>query len=255
MGAMAWLDVVVVLAAGLGTMRAAIDRGDLDEAARQGMLAGPAVVEAGLAAPDRPARLAAIAAAPRVTSANPGAIELLDALATAAAGPDRRVAIPAARAAVEIAHKFTRRDLPDDIAPDDVASWRGRWAALAADRDRWIELRVAALEVVVTLGGAQELAAALGDPDPAVRLAAIANVPAPVPASLRNALAATVRKDTSEAVALAAAATLCGDLVRDPPAPILDALGDAGRERIRALLAGPGPRHAKTDARRCIATR
>lgn len=251
---MTWLGAVVVAAAGLASMRAAIDRGDVDEAARQGMLAGPTVVEAALHEPDRPAQLAAIAAAPHVTSA----IELLDALAEVAAGPDRRVAIPAARAAVEIARAFGRHDRPDDIAPDDVATWRRRWAELAGDRDRWIELRVLAADTAAALdrtGSGVDLATALADPDPAFRRAVIANVPVPVPAAARAPLAAAVVKDGDRAVALAAAATLCADLAHDPPGPVLGALGTAGLARIRALVAGKGPRHQLRDARRCLARR
>ncbi|MBA3391591.1 MAG: hypothetical protein H0T89_03050, partial [Deltaproteobacteria bacterium] len=60
---MSWLSVVLASVAGLASMRSAIERGDVDEAARQGMLAGPVVIEEALAAPDRPARLAAIVAA------------------------------------------------------------------------------------------------------------------------------------------------------------------------------------------------
>src|SRR5688572_9834599 len=127
-----WLPLPLLLAS-LATMRAAIERGDVDEAARQGVLAGPVVVEAALAAPDRAARLAAIAAAPSVE----GRFELLDALATAAAGPDRRTAIPAARAARTIAGELARHELPDDLAPADVLAWRAVWAELALRRDRW----------------------------------------------------------------------------------------------------------------------
>jgi hypothetical protein len=59
-----WLSMIAAGAAGLAAMRAAIDRSDLEEAARQGALAGPATIEQALAAPDRAARIAAIAAAP-----------------------------------------------------------------------------------------------------------------------------------------------------------------------------------------------
>src|SRR3954471_2490664 len=97
---------LLVLAAGIASMTAALDRGDIDEAARQGALAGPAVVEKALAAKLAPGktttaqartmRLAAIAAAPITEDA----AELLPDLAELAAGPDRRTAIPAARAAI-----------------------------------------------------------------------------------------------------------------------------------------------------------
>ncbi|HEX7836134.1 MAG TPA: hypothetical protein VF469_01660, partial [Kofleriaceae bacterium] len=63
---MSWIQVIVTAAAALAAMRAAIERGDLDEAARQGALAGPAVVERALASRDRRIQLAAIAASPIV---------------------------------------------------------------------------------------------------------------------------------------------------------------------------------------------
>src|SRR5690242_21550552 len=109
MGALQIMSLIylVIAAAGIASMRSAMERGDVDEAARQGVLAGPAVIEEALAAPDRAARLAAIAAAPDAS----GRAELLDALATAASGPDRRSAVPAARAARTIARELAEREL------------------------------------------------------------------------------------------------------------------------------------------------
>jgi hypothetical protein len=239
-----WSLVVVV--AGLATMRAALDRGDIDEAARQGVLAGPVVIEQGLAAPDRPARLAAIAAAPHATDR----LELLEALAAVAAGPDRRTALPAARAARAIARDSRSRDLPDDLAAEEVAGWAAQWRALAADRERWIELRVIALDVATTLDPSTTLD--FTDPDPAFRRAAIAVVPMPVPVTLRGPLATVVAKDTDPVVALAAAATLCADLAVDQAKPVLDALGPAGLDRIKSLVTSAGPKVQLRDAARCL---
>ena len=244
-------------------MRAAIDRGDLDEAARQGALAGPAVIEQALAAPDRAARLAAIAAAPTATELPAGRAELLDALARAAAQPDRRTAIPAARAAREIARSLLGHarpagadaDLPDDLAPADVAEWRAAWAELAARTDRWIELRVLALDTAAALdpgGTGVELVAALADRDPAYRRAAVALVPMPVPAALRGALAGAVVNDADAAVALDAAAVLCADLAVDPPRPVQGALGAPGLAKLRALVTAGGPAAAIRNASRCL---
>lgn len=263
--------MIVAGAAGLAAMRAAIDRGDVEEAARQGALAGPAAIEQALAAPDRAARLAAIAAAPSAGELPAARAELLPALARAASGPDRRTAIPAARAAREIARSLlgharppgAAAELPDDLAPDDVAAWRAEWAQLAAQRELWIELRVLALDTAAALdpggaggpggsGGAGELGAALADPDPAFRRAAIALVPMPVPPPMRAALAGAVARDADAGAALDAAAALCGDLVADPPRPILDALGAQGLARIRTLALG-APRPAARAAARCLA--
>jgi hypothetical protein len=239
----------IALTAGLGTMRVAIDRGDVEEAARQGMIAGPSTIAKALAAPDRPARLAGIAAAP-ISADREG---LLEPLAKLAADPDRRTAIPAAIAARQIARELAKRtDPPDDISTDDIVTWRTAWVALALDRDRWIELRVLALDIAAALqrgpGVGIPLDHALADPDPAFRRAAIAVVPAPVPPLMRAPLAATVIKDIDAGVALAAAAALCGDLAIDSPQPVLDALGTAGIERIRSLVA----RDSNRDAKRCL---
>ena len=193
------------------------------------------------------------------------------ALARAAAGPDRRTAIPAARAAREIARSLagagTSVELADDLAPDDLAQWRDTWAAIATNHERWIEVRVAALDTAAALdrairaaGGAHregvgiDLGAALGDPDPAVRAAAVMNVPAPVPTALRPSLATAVVKDTDDRVALAAAQALCFDLADEPPEPTLDALGEPGLARLRSLATATGtPRAALTELAYCLA--
>ena len=272
---MSWLHLVALGAAGLASMtafpdgmRSAIEAGDVDEAIRQGQLAGPANVERGLAAPERAIRLAAIAAAPSVE----GRAELLVALADAAAGPDRRSAIPAAISARAIARELQRAaerdELSDDHAAADLVAWRDAWSRSANDRERWIELRVIALDVTAALDAAiagararegqpdvtadlgVPLAEALSDPDPAFRRAAVNVVPVPTPAALRDVLAQTVIGDADPLVALAAAQALCADLVADPPAPILDALGEPGLARIRALVKlDDAP---VRDARRCL---
>lgn len=158
---------LLVLAAGIVSMTAAFERGDLDEAARQGALAGPAVVEKALASQRRSTQLAAIVAAPTTEDR----AELLPALADVAAGPDRRTAIPAARAARTIARELASHDLPDDLAPEDLAVWRARFEAIAKDGDHFIEVRLAALDVADALGGFDR-AAFVSDPDPLIRAAA-----------------------------------------------------------------------------------
>ncbi len=160
-----------VLAAGVASMTAALDRGDLDEVARQGALAGPSVVERALASHDRVAQLAGIVAA----SAVEDRVELLPALARVAATTDRRIAIPAARAALTIARAFGQRERPDDIAPDDVEDWRASFEALARSSTHLVETRVLALETAHALARDQlgfDLAPMLADPDPDVALGA-----------------------------------------------------------------------------------
>jgi len=257
---------LVVLAAGLAAMRSAVEHGDFDEAARQGALAGPAVVERALAATDRTTQLAGIAAVAVVEDR----FELLPPLARVAGGADRRTAIPAARAARDIARELARsRALGkqgDDLATEDVATWRAAWTELAMRRDRWIEVRVLALDIAAALAAAEggapapepevgfDLAAALADPDPAVRREAVAVVPVPVPAAARMPLAGAVLGDRDTAVALGAAQALCGDLAGDPPAPVLAALGASGLARIRALVVEPhAALGAVVAAARCLA--
>ena len=199
-------------------MKAAIDHHDLDEAARQGMLAGPAIVLHALRDHDRPAQLAGIAAAPQVEDR----AELLGPLAKLAGGPDRRTAIPAARAALQIARKLA---LPiDDVATEDLAAQHDAWLALATRPERWIELRVIALQVAAALGDVP----LASDPDPAIRLAAVELQPTPAPASLRPALAALVATDVDDRVAVAAAQVLCLDHA-------FDALDPPGVQRLATL--------------------
>jgi hypothetical protein len=158
-------------------MTSAMQRGDRDEAARQGMLAGPGVVERALASPMRATRLAAIAAAPSVEDR----AELLAALALTAGGPDRRTAVPAARAARTIARELAGHELPDDLAPADVESWRAAFEAIGRDRAHFVEVRVLALDTARWLAHATDRSAAgfdfaalAADPDPDVAAAAAA---------------------------------------------------------------------------------
>lgn len=243
---MSWL----LAAAGLAAMTQAFARGDLDETMRQGELAGPAVVEQALAAHDRATVLAGIAAAPAVTDA----AELLPALARVASGPDRRTAVPAAGAARTIAHALAAHPLPDDVAPGDVDAWRADFAALAACGDRFVEVRVAALDAAASLAHAVDPAAigfdldgALHDRDPAVRLAAASLVPDPAPDAARAPLAAVVIDDADRDVALGAAQALCAS----PNAVVIAALGPRGLARIREL-AGDRSDPVARDARRCV---
>ena len=232
-------------------MTGAFERGDLDETSRQGMLAGPAVVEGALSATTRSTQLAAIVAAPRVE----GSAELLPALATRAGGGDRRTAIPAARAARTIARELATRELPDDLATDDIAGWRAQFDQLAGNPQRFIEVRVLALDTVTSLAqildpGALgfDLATALGDVDPAYRAIAIANVPRPTPAPAMAPLANTVKNDADDKVALEAAQVLCGD----DPAAARPLLAAQGLDRIKKLVAGK-PARTIRDASRCLA--
>ncbi|HEY5927533.1 MAG TPA: hypothetical protein VIV11_37875 [Kofleriaceae bacterium] len=231
-------------------MTDAYERGDVDEASRQGVLAGPTIVEEGLRSPVRSTRLAAIAAAPAVV-ASP---ELLPALAEVASGADRRSAIPAVLAARAIARELAKTDLPDDIGDDDVMTWRALFDQIAHNQARFIEVRVYALDTVASLAQTLsptsigfDLASALRDRDPAFRAAAVQLVPRPTPAALRTPLADAVKDDADAKVALGAAQALCGDH-RDPA---LALLGARGIERIKKLVAGK-PARLTRDATKCL---
>lgn len=244
---------LVFAAAGIASMKAALERGDLDEASRQGALAGPVIVEQALASLDRTTQLAGIAAAPVVEDR----AELLEPLARIAAGPDRRTAVPAARAARTIARELASHPPADDLAPEEITIWRASWAALAADRTRWIELRILALDAASALapdGVGLPLDTALDDPDPALRQTAIADVAVPVPAALRARLVKTIASDPDPRVALTAGQVLCADLVADPAAPILAALGEPGLARLRTAVAiDDAPKVALKEIARCLA--
>jgi hypothetical protein len=271
---MTWLAgtfAVLMTASGIGAIRAAVERGDLDEVARQGELAGPAVIARALAAPDRIAQLGGVIAAPAAEDA----ASLLPALAALSGTADRRTAIPAARAASRIAGKLARTDRDDDLAAGELATWHDEFLALALRGDRWIELRIAALDTAVQLaharlddaGATADADAAIGfplvpvlaDPDPAFRGAALVRMPQPLPAASRTALAGALANDPDPAVALAAAQAVCADLATDDPQPALAALAGAPLARLQALLAAPHlPALAVDDgtlrdAARCLA--
>lgn len=236
-------------AAGIVSMTAAVERGDFDEAARQGALAGPNVVEQALRSKVRPTVLAGIIAAP----ATEDRAELLPALARVAGGGDRRTAIPAATAARAIALGLAKKDLPDDIAADDVQTWRAAFEALALTRGRVIEVRVAALETAAALEHAIDpaqlgfdLAHALADPDPLLRTAALELVPRPTTPALR-ALIVPVLGDGDATVKLAAAQTLCADAAEDLAA-VKAALGSDGLAKIKTIVKA----HADAAASRCL---
>ena len=215
-------------------MTGAFDRGDVDEASRQGSLAGPGTVENALA-PTQPrsTQLAAIASAPHVEDR----AELLPALASLAGGSDRRTAIPAALAARTIARELAAHELPDDLGSDDVQTWRSLFEQIAAQRGRAIEVRVLALDTVTSLAATLDpdslgfdLGNALADPDPDFRAAAVALVPTPTPAALNATLAKAVLSDTDDDVARTAATALCED-----PTKASALLGAQGVDRIKKL--------------------
>ena len=237
-------------AAGIASMTAAVERGDLDEAARQGAMAGPAVVEQALRSNVRETRLAGIVAAPACEDR----AELLVPLAKVAGSGDRRTAIPAARAARTIAEQLAKKELADDIAPDDVQAWRDTYEQLALARGRVIEVRIAALETAAALAHVGDpmalgfdLGKVMADPDPALRVAALELIPRPT-AKAMYAVIVPALGDGNAAVAFAAADTLCAD-AGDDPAAVKTALGPTGAAQVKAI-AKTHP--AAKDLARCV---
>jgi hypothetical protein len=240
-------------AAGIASMTAAVERGDLDEAARQGALAGPNVVEQALRSKTRSTVLAGIVAAPTTEDR----AELLPVLARVAGGGDRRTAIPAALAARTIAEQLAKKDLADDIAAEDIQTWRAVFEVLAITKGRVIEVRVASLETAAALehviDPAQlgfDLGHALADPDPLLRAAALELVPRPTAAALR-AVIVPVLGDSDTAVTLAAAQTLCADVADDASA-VKAALGTDGIAKIKAIVKAHPNAIEVRDASRCL---
>ncbi|MFT3697361.1 MAG: hypothetical protein QM831_29735 [Kofleriaceae bacterium] len=221
-------------------MTAAVERGDLDEAARQGMEAGPAIVAQALHAKSRTTILAGIVASPAVEDR----AELLPDLAKLAGSGDRRIAIPAARAAKQIADLLGKKELPDDIATDDVQAWRASFEQLAVTRGYPIEVRVASLETAAALEHVIDrdqlgfdLTKVLADPDPLLRIAALDLVPRPIEGALRAAIVNAI-SDSNDGVALAAANIACAD----------EDKSGVDLARVKALVKA----HPATEAARCI---
>ena len=263
----------------------AVEAGHRSELARLGaragarglgpILLGQAPRDPGTAGTERATRLAAVLAAP---AAEDG-WALLSPLARYAAGPDRLLAASAAGSAAAIATRLHRDwhlvHHAAEITPALLAVTQQRWLDLAADPGRWVDVRVLALEAGVSLGrvlhppavdaGADtpggpgrapgDVLAELGaDAEPALRRAAFELMDTPLTPALR-ALAGRGVGDPEPEVALAAAQALCKglDLGADPT-PILAALDEPGRARLRTLIAVPAhPPAARIDAARCLA--
>lgn len=263
--------VLIVLAVLVGPWPArladALLHGTPDDIAWVGREAGAAEVAAVIetAPPDPVATRAATIAAPTVDDA----WTLLAPLAEQAAGWNRAAAVDATRAAAAIARTLDGdRAIADDIDDDQLAAIGARWLAIAAGVDRWPDVRVTALDIAARVARARkatadddpglgyDLAAALADPDPAVRRAAAELVPQPTASDWYAPLARAVINDADPAVVVAAAQALCADLAAgDPPTTILTAIGPAGLERLRAVLGkdvAALPAGAVVDAARCL---
>lgn len=237
--------------------------GDQDEVARAGRRLGARGLTHVLGGQDRPAQLAATAAAP---SAEDAAL-LLPVLADKARGADRPLAERAARAAARIAGTVTRdevllRDLPRDWLRARIAEFR----AIGGDAARWADVRVAGFEVAARLHQALGPEAApadapfdpsvtLVDPDPEVRRAALELMESPLSPAALALVAGRVTAERVPLVALVAGQTACdGIAAGGATRPVLAALGAGGLARLRALVATRGlPLGARLGAAHCLA--
>jgi hypothetical protein len=238
--------------------------GDLASLRRAGSApSGDESLRAALRSKDRAAVLGAVLAA----DAAPTPWDHLDALAALAGGWDRGAAVLAVRVAVSISRRLDGDaavvlEVPDDQLERQAEAWR----ALARREDRWSDVRVRALEVAARLDRAR-LATADGRPalvapllelaggtDPQIRRAALELLPVPVPSEAYPALVARLRDEDSATVRLAVAQALCAALPADAAA-VSTALGPAGFDAVRAVLATPpaDASAALVDAARCLA--
>jgi hypothetical protein len=235
-------------------LRAAYLAGDRLELARAGWNLGAQALADELETSERERVLAALAAAPFADDAH----ALLLPLAELAHSPDRPVAVAAARAGLAVSREIDRdRALSMDIPTDVLDAAVSSWLELAADSGRWPDLRVHALDAAQSLARAVglpdaddefDLAALLADDDAELRRAALHRLPLPLSPEHQALAAAAARADPDADVTAAALQILCGGLAAgDPAAPILEALGDEGQSRLRALLLEP-PKHVTTAA-------
>jgi hypothetical protein len=247
----------------MGPVVAAMQRGDLDEVARLGGQVGSAALATALVAPDRTEALTAVAvvAARRELWALPW-------LAALAGGPDRRRALAAVDAALQIVSVLdVESAAAADLDSGATGQWQDQWLALAQRRRRWIDVRVASLEVAARLGrgsaeagapnplapGGPAWAAMLADPDPAMRRAVLDVTEAPLPAGPRAEVAKLVSSEADANVAASAAALVCAELAARRPPAVLTELGEAGVQRVRALAsATTAATAADVELARCL---
>tara|TARA_R110002096_G_scaffold299503_5_gene494109 strand:- start:18355 stop:19191 length:837 start_codon:yes stop_codon:yes gene_type:complete len=184
----------------------------------------------------------------------------MDALEAAAASPDRALAALAALRASQVVHAVDAFDLEEqEIARATLRSYRTAWLAIASNENRWVDIRVYALDVATRL---QALLATFGETapaplwqpflsssDPEMRVAAITLVPESV--DLSKALREFLIGEQPEEVALSAAQRLCGPLREElSDTPKLDA---PALERLQALARATSlPIIARTQLAPCL---
>ena len=247
-------------AAGATPLIDAFFRADAVDIHRAGRAAGARGLAPDLASPDRPTLFAAMRAAPAAEDA----WALLFVLGARAAEADRSVAAPAAATASEIAAALDQDELLYQEVPSDyLVETFWAWERLARDPERFVDIRVRALEVLKALVAAAPKGALprpfrvdwgsfFADDDPELRIAALELVPQPLPEALAAEAAALVAADPSASAALAAGQAVCGAL-EAARAPLPSTLGQAGIARLRKLVLDRRlPPAARFDAARCL---
>lgn len=218
--------------------------GDRAAIERAGFAAGASGLARALESGHRERMLAALEAAP---AAEDG-WAILDRLAHLCASPDRTIAAAAAHAAAGIATDLDRdRALMLDIPPPVLTRLGADYLAVAKDPRRFPDVRVLAVDAYTHLAAAarpdaQEaitlaLFSLMDSPEPEIRRVAIERLPLPLaPATVAN-LARRIAIEPSDAVAVVAAQAACGPLAFGENArPVLRAMGEAGRRRLRKLI-------------------
>lgn len=176
---------------------------------------------------------------------NDEAVAMLPHLSDVAGGYDRSLAVPASRAAREIAGSLDGPAIAErEIPRRDLAEAAVAWHRVARDRSLWADVRIAALEVsrdltrLLTGDGTKTSIELVADPDPEVRRAALELLDSPLPPARYARVVDRLLADSVDEVALAAAAALCsGVRFGDDLGPIREAAGSRGLERVAALAA------------------
>ncbi|MCP4447333.1 MAG: hypothetical protein GY811_18590 [Myxococcales bacterium] len=157
----------------------------------------------------------------------------LEVLARGAAQPDRVLAGPAALTASELAHTLDAFDIDaKEIPRASLRTLEAQWLEIATNSERWVDIRIYALDVASRLdkllrlhGGLPQASlwtAFLEDADPQMRAAALVFVPDAD--ELVQVAIEMLLEDTSEEVSLAAGQRLCGPLRIAPTGlPSIDA--------------------------------
>lgn len=260
-------------------------RGDLDETARRFHRAGRDAVLVAVRGADRTAALAALWTMQERAEPWPLAV-----LAELAASSDRRRARAAAAVAATLAARLSVEAAEaEDLDGEELLSWQADYLAIAGRADGWIDVRTDCLEVAALLGrvalvlgvapaaptavppsppspaaparppaatspGDAALLAALADPDPAMRRAAVDLFASPIPPPIRAELARLAAAEADPVVARAAAAALCAELAGQIAGDVLGALGREGMNRVRELArATTDAQAADVDLARCLA--